>query len=97
MTLIKNYKYVLFSQRVHELRKYVRLDDGLCQIVVVTGEPADGQRRGLLDRWDRIQKERPELQHDAGVLQDLDVLRAGREVGHRLHELHPTFLVLLEY
>jgi hypothetical protein len=87
---------VLLGERVHELREDLVRDDGLGQLVVVVGEAAERERGRLLDTGDVVQKERAQQLHHARILQGLDVLRAGGELGDRLHEVDARLLVVLE-
>ena len=87
---------VLLGERVHELREDLVRDDGLGQLVVVVGEAAERERGRLLDTGDVVEEQRAQQLHHARILQGLDVLRAGGELGDRLHEVDARLLVVLE-
>ena len=90
------HKAVLLRERVHELRQDLVADDRLGEVLGVVGEAPERERGRLLDTGDVVQKERAQQLHHARILQGLDVLRAGRELGDRLHEVDARLLVVFK-
>lgn len=80
-----------------ELWKDITLHDRPSQIFVCVGEPTECDRRSVLHSRYRIEQKRPQESHHTRLLQHLNVVGSGCQLGNRLDKATPCLLVVLKH
>ena len=57
--------YVLFRERVDELRQNFIGNNGFSELIRVVSESSKSKGSGLLDGWDVVEKQRSQKSHNA--------------------------------